>query len=1067
MDGTADTSVRTRAVAVVSTAVALCGVLTGVAAAAPGPDKRTTTPASGRILYAGTGHRSLGVVAAPVAGRPAVSRPLLDERPAHYDDQPAARGDLVVFTSRRDSPRPQVYLRDPAGKVHRLTDGRDAGHPTLSPDRRFVVFDSAEPRPNGTGTQRDLWLVRTDGTASRRLTDTAADEIAPTVSPDGTRIAFASDRDGRWEIYLRPLAGGTARRLTNEPDGAAAEQPAWNPVDDAAHRDRIAYTVDLGAGHTPRLVLRIADGERTDIPVLGGAQRDWQGSEPAWKPDGDGLLFLSPNRLCGCQSDVDAVYEVDVTAGVPATCTPILLLDENRSVGSPTWLVDRPGGSLVIAHTTEGDPHTATLQDVRPDGSDPRDLGLTVLREDPDSDTDPDRLFHPRPGFDPWTERQNYSPDGRRIAVSRFTDDPSAPGGRTQRIWLVNADGSDPAPLPVADRSPTDWETDATWSPDGRLIAFTRRSPGGLPGHGAASRIVVVDVATGTVVGKLPTPAGQDGLDDAQPVWSPDGRTLAFTRVTRIAGSTANKHIWTARWRAATGVFDDERDLSAAVCRSDCAVIDDSPAFSPNGRDIAFNRKDDAVLLAARSGTTCRVLLPVGASTCGEPVTAPKGPFQPRDVAFSPEGTRVVLSTRRTGAPASPEGLAIVDVRTGRLTPLDWALPGRQKEPSWQQTVDLTVTAPRTTATGVPGVRIPVTVTVTNHGPAPAPHTTLSVVAPAGLRVGDLRPERGHCVADRLRCDLGTLPPGAAVHTEVDLVAVDIGTRLVHWVASGAVLDARPADNVADTRVIVRAAPPSPSPPPGPSPSPPPGAPPSPTPGPSPSPTSGPPPSPTPGPPRPAPLAEPSLGMAVTPTPAFVGGPAAVTYTVRNNGGSTATGLRLDLGLPAGVPVTSIPSECTATRCSLANLPPGGARVVRVILTPVAPLRARVRGTLTTTGADTDPADNVAAAELRVLQPRIVAVPAVGEPGFVTLVRGVDFPPGAPVRLTWSPGITAAAAPTRPGRDGRFTAQLLILAKDQTGPRTITASGPGFGPVTTPFLVVAGTASPPDLIGRR
>lgn len=94
-------------------------------------------------------------------------------------------------------------------------------------------------------------------------------------------------------------------------------------------------------------------------------------------------------------------------------------------------------------------------------------------------------------------------------------------------------------------------------------------------------------------------------------------------------------------------------------------------------------------------------------------------------------------------------------------------------------------------------------------------------------------------------------------------------------------------------------------------------------------------------------------------------------------------------------------------------------------------------------------------------------MPPIGKPGFVTSVRGKDFPPGVPVRFAWKPGITAAAAPTVPLPDGTFIGQLLILAKDQTGPRTITASGPGFSPVRTDFLVVSGTIQPPDVVTRR
>jgi len=209
------------------------------------------------------------------------------------------------------------------------------------------------------------------------------------------------------------------------------------------------------------------------------------------------------------------------------------------------------------------------------------------------------------------------------------------------------------------------------------------------------------------------------------------------------------------------------------------------------------------------------------------------------------------------------------------------------------------------------------------------------------------------------------------------------------------------------------------------------------------------------------------LTVQVQPDPSFVGGRATVSYTVRNGGRSLATGLRLDLRLPARVPVTTLPPGCSATGCPLPDLAPGASQVVQVIFAPNVPLRTTVRGTLRTTGTDANPADNVASAPMRVLLPRIVAVPPIGEPGFVTSVRGVDFPPGVPVRLTWTPGITVPAAPTFPGTNFRFVAQLLILGKDATGPRTITASGPGFSPVTTPFLVVPGTIGPPDMVTRR
>jgi hypothetical protein len=214
-------------------------------------------------------------------------------------------------------------------------------------------------------------------------------------------------------------------------------------------------------------------------------------------------------------------------------------------------------------------------------------------------------------------------------------------------------------------------------------------------------------------------------------------------------------------------------------------------------------------------------------------------------------------------------------------------------------------------------------------------------------------------------------------------------------------------------------------------------------------------------------LANPALTMTVAPAPGYVGGTVTVTFTAQNAADGAATGLALNLALPAGIPVRALSAGCTVTVCVLPDLPPHTSIALQAVLAPTAAVQTTVSGTLTTTGTDANPADNRATAPFVVLQPKIIAVPAVGKPGFVTSVRGTDFPPSVPVTLTWTPGITAAATPTVPQSNGTFIAQLLILAKDETGPRVITATGAGFSPVTTPFLVVSGVYGPPGLVVRR
>ncbi|MET7711217.1 hypothetical protein [Streptomyces sp. NPDC005407] len=1031
--------------------IPLLGVTAASGQGSADPRPMAADAADTRVAYAGTRHRSLGQVATSTS-----STPLFGAGPAHFDVQPSALGDAMVFASRRDEKDPQIYLRSADGSVRRLTSGRDAAHPRMTPDGQAVVFDSAEPGGPGGGKQRDLWLVRTDGTGLTRLTDTPSDEECPTVSPDGQRLAYSSDSDplAGQQVYVRPLNGGTATRVTDPANGAATE-PVWNPVNDDENRNWIAYTATTTENGQSVPRLRVTDGT-SDEPLLGGAQAQWRAHGAAWLPDGDGVLFLSPEITCECEGDWDHVFR----ATAYSEQVPSLVLNENREVLSPTWLGPLDGGGVVVERTSAAGPHVVTLQDVRSDGADPRDLGLTILKEDPaaDTNTDPakDPLFQPAAGYDPWTERQNYTPDGRRSVVTRFED---TPDGRVERIWMADADGSNAAPLPLAGRGPKDWDTDPTFSPDGKYLAFTRTSPGGVGEAAGPSRILIADAATGAITGQITPPAGQLQGEDAQPTWSSDGTTLAFTRNQVIDGGGGNKHIWTVP----VNNLAQQDDLSTTNCPGSCAVIDDSPAFSPDGLSIAFNRKNGAgrvdeqngILLTSLSGDDCQVLLPAAArdfpGACGRelPDTSATGPFQPRDAAWTADGKGLVISSR-AGLPVnSPEKLQLLDVASGDLTPLTTGLPGRQKEPSVQQSVDLAVRAPGT----VPGVTVgrstTVRVDVVNNGPAASPGTRLTIAPPAGVRITRLTWPGGTCDAASLQCDVGVVPPGTTVPVSVTLTGVTPGDATVGWSVTGTVLDPRPSDNAGRTVVpVIEATPPPTTPTPTPAP-----------------PTTTPPTVP----PEPEePKAGPGVRVTAQPNPGYVGGRVVVTYTVRNGRNALATGLRLRIGLPKGIPNNGPPAGCDASWvCALPDLDPGASTVVRVVLSPDKALTSRVTGVLTTTGTDASKSDNTARKRLRILQPRIVAVPPIGKPGFVTSVRGKDFPPGVPVRFTWKPGITAAAAPTVPKPDGTFIGQLLILAKDQTGPRVITARGPGFSPVKTDFLVVNGSVQPPDEVTRR
>ena len=79
---------------------------------------------------------------------------------------------------------------------------------------------------------REIYLMRADGTGVVNLSRNPADDVLPTWSADGRRIAFTSDRGGEgvWDLYLMNADGSEVVRVTNEPTfGAGRWHPSWSP----------------------------------------------------------------------------------------------------------------------------------------------------------------------------------------------------------------------------------------------------------------------------------------------------------------------------------------------------------------------------------------------------------------------------------------------------------------------------------------------------------------------------------------------------------------------------------------------------------------------------------------------------------------------------------------------------------------------------------------------------------------------------------------------------------------------------------------------------------------------
>ena len=109
-----------------------------------------------------------------------------------------------------------------------IADRLIPGDPQISPNGKHVAFTVARANHTGDGIDRAIWLSR-DRKPSTRFTGGKATNDSPRWSPDGTKLLFVANRDGKEKrcLYLLPIDGGEAQRL-GELEGDLSD-PAWSP----------------------------------------------------------------------------------------------------------------------------------------------------------------------------------------------------------------------------------------------------------------------------------------------------------------------------------------------------------------------------------------------------------------------------------------------------------------------------------------------------------------------------------------------------------------------------------------------------------------------------------------------------------------------------------------------------------------------------------------------------------------------------------------------------------------------------------------------------------------------
>ena len=257
----------------------------------------------------------------------------------------------------------------------------------------------------------EIYVMDADGGNRENLSNHPLHDEDPDWSPDRTKIAFVSNRNGgEYQIYVMDADGTNQMRLTDGPRDK--RQPDWSP-----DGGKIAFTVRAGLG-VSRIEVMDADGENRVV-----LEND--ASAPSWSPDGGKIAFVS------WRDDRNEIYVMGADGQGLERLTDDFLGGQNLSFS--------PDGRWIASDPTDEEFYHIYVMGA--DGKNPMRLS-------------PNQAKHSHP---------TWSPDGRTIAYAS-----SEEGFFSDRIHLMTADGKHIKQLSTI-REGIDYQPD--FSPGGLAVS--------------------------------------------------------------------------------------------------------------------------------------------------------------------------------------------------------------------------------------------------------------------------------------------------------------------------------------------------------------------------------------------------------------------------------------------------------------------------------------------------------------------------------------------------------------------------------------------------------------------
>lgn len=301
-----------------------------------------------------------------------------------------------------------------------------ARDPQISPDGKKVIYVRTFADIMADQRHSNLWMVNFDGSGNRPITSGKFSDASPKFSPDGTQVAFTSNRDGSTQIWRMWLDSGQMAKITSVT--APVSGINWSPD-----------------GKSISFVMLVPE-EAAKIADLPKAPEGAKWAEPAKVID---RLVYRFNGAGYLKTGYTHVFVVPSEGGTPRQVTNGKFQHAGPVVNAsePVWSKD--GKSLLISTNRHADwelePRNTEIYEFAIDSGAAKEL---TTRNGPDG-------------------APAVSPDGKQIAYTGFDD--KRQGYQVTKLYVMNRDGSGSRQLTVT------WDRDVQqpqWAPDGKGVYF-------------------------------------------------------------------------------------------------------------------------------------------------------------------------------------------------------------------------------------------------------------------------------------------------------------------------------------------------------------------------------------------------------------------------------------------------------------------------------------------------------------------------------------------------------------------------------------------------------------------